>query len=213
MRTVLQRVKSASVTVDGELISQIGKGLLVLAAISRDDTENDVESMAAKILKAKLFDDDKDPPANWKRGVAEVGGEILCVSQFTLLASVKKGNKPDFHQSANGLKAKTLYQSFFKRVQELYVPERVKDGVFAAMMDVALVNDGPVGIDYQCLDGEVTIQIDTNPPKMNDPTSLGPSGVGTPSSSTASTAVDADDLVNNMTRITKEFKIPAELLE
>ena len=79
----------------------------------------------------------------------------LLVSQFTLLASLKKGNKPDFHQSASGLKAKTLYQAFFKKVQELYEPERVKDGIFAAMMDVALVNDGPVGLDYTCLDGEV----------------------------------------------------------
>ncbi|KAF2871493.1 D-Tyr tRNAtyr deacylase-like domain-containing protein, partial [Massariosphaeria phaeospora] len=202
---VLQRVKSASVTVDGELISTIGKGLLVLAAIAKDDTEKDVESMASKILKAKLFDDGNEPPVGvtqWKRGVADIGGEVLCVSQFTLLASVKKGNKPDFHQSANGNKAKTLYQSFFKKVQDLYDPSKVKDGVFAAMMDVALVNDGPV-----------TIQIDTNPPKMEDPTSLGPSGLASPSGSTASTVVDVNDLVNNMTRITKEFKIPAELLE
>lgn len=162
MRAVLQRVKSASVTVDGVLISEIGKGLLVLAAVSKDDTEKDVESMANKILKAKLWDDtEKDPVARWKLGVREIEGEILCVSQFTLLASMKKGNKPDFHQSANGLKAKTLYHAFFKRMGELYTPDKVKDGVFAAMMDVALVNDGPV-----------TIQIDTDPPKMDDPTSL-----------------------------------------
>ncbi|KAF2201409.1 D-tyrosyl-tRNA deacylase-like protein [Delitschia confertaspora ATCC 74209] len=193
MRTVLQRVKSASVTVDGELISQIGKGLLVLAAISKDDTEKDVESMAAKILKAKLFDDGTgEQKGNWKRGVMDIGGEVLCVSQFTLLASVKKGNKPDFHQSASGVKAKELYQTFFKKVGEIYQPDKVKDGIFAAMMDVALVNDGPV-----------TIQIDTNPPKMEDPSGL----------STPSTTVDANDLVNKMTNITKEFKIPAELLE
>ncbi|KAF2008061.1 D-tyrosyl-tRNA deacylase-like protein [Amniculicola lignicola CBS 123094] len=200
MRAVLQKVKSASVTVNGELVSQIGKGLLVFAAISKDDTDKDVESMADKILKAKLFDDDdKDPPARWKRGVADVEGEVLCVSQFTLLATVKKGNKPDFHNSASGLKAKTLYTAFFRQVQRLYQPEKVKDGIFAAMMDVALVNDGPV-----------TIQIDTNPPKMEDPTSLG--GFDTPGN-TATTAVDVNDLVNNMTRITKEFQIPVELLE
>jgi D-tyrosyl-tRNA(Tyr) deacylase len=209
MRTVLQRVKSASVTVDGELISQIGKGLLVLAAISKDDTKKDVESMAGKILKAKLFDDDtKEPPTRWKRGVADIGGEILCVSQFTLLASLKKGNKPDFHQSANGTKAKELYQAFFNKVKELYEPDKVKDGIFAAMMDIALVNDGPVGIDYSALDGEVTIQIDTNPPRMEDPT-----GLGGDTASTTSTAVDMNDLVENLPRITKEFKIPAELLE
>ncbi|KAF1970077.1 hypothetical protein BU23DRAFT_557236 [Bimuria novae-zelandiae CBS 107.79] len=203
MRTVLQRVKSASVTVDGQLVSSIGNGLLVLAAISKDDTEKDVDSMPGKILKAKLWDDEAtDPPGKWKKNVMEIEGEVLCVSQFTLLASVKKGNKPSFHQSASGVKAKELYQAFFKNVQNSYKPEKVKDGLFAAMMDVALVNDGPV-----------TIQIDTDPPKMDDPTSLGPSGIGTPSGSTTSTAVDINDLVNNMTRIQKEFKIPAELLE
>lgn len=189
MRAVLQRVKSASVTVDGELISTIGKGLLVLAAISKDDTEKDCQTMAGKILKAKLFDDEKtDPPGRWKCGVADIGGEVLCVSQFTLLASLKKGNKPSFHQSANGDKAKILYKSFFNQVKELYEPEKVKDGLFAAMMDVALVNDGPV-----------TIQIETDPPKMDDPTSLGSN--------------DVNDLVNKMTHITKEFQIPVELLE
>ncbi|KAF1836488.1 D-tyrosyl-tRNA deacylase [Decorospora gaudefroyi] len=159
MRTVLQRVKSASVTVDGELISSIGKGLLVLAAISKDDTEKDVEAMASKILKAKLWDDEaKEPPGRWKCAVPDIQGEVLCVSQFTLLASMKKGNKPDFHQSASGDKAKMLYQTFFKKVAALYEPDKVKDGLFAAMMDVALVNDGPVGLDYTCLDGEVQLQ-------------------------------------------------------
>ncbi|KAL5121576.1 D-tyrosyl-tRNA(Tyr) deacylase [Pleosporales sp. CAS-2024a] len=156
MRTIVQRVKSASVTVDGQLVSSIGRGLLVLAAVSKDDTEKDVESMAGKILKTKFWDDEsKDPPARWKCSVQDIGCEVLCVSQFTLLASVKKGNKPDFHQSAGGDKARTLYQTFYNKVGELYDSKKVKDGVFAAMMDVALVNDGPV-----------TIQIDTNPPKM-----------------------------------------------
>lgn len=77
------------------------------------------------------------------------------MSQFTLLASTKKGNKPDFHQSASGVKAKELYRAFFKKVQDLHEPEKVKDGIFAAMMDVALVNDGPVGLDYSCIDGVV----------------------------------------------------------
>ncbi|KAF2848403.1 D-tyrosyl-tRNA deacylase-like protein [Plenodomus tracheiphilus IPT5] len=156
MRTVLQRVKSASVTVDGQLVSSIGKGLLVLAAISKDDTEKDVEAMASKILKAKLWDDEsKEPPGRWKHSVKDIDGEILCVSQFTLHASLKKGNKPDFHQSASGDKARTLYQTFYDKVGGLYETDKVKDGVFAAMMDVALVNDGPV-----------TIQIDTEPPKI-----------------------------------------------
>lgn len=72
-----------------------------------------------------------------------------------MLATTKKGNKPDFHQSASGVKAKSLYQHFFKQVQDQFGPDKVKDGLFAAMMDVALVNDGPVGLDYTCLDNEV----------------------------------------------------------
>jgi D-tyrosyl-tRNA(Tyr) deacylase len=75
---------------------------------------------------------------------------MTAVSQFTLLASMKKGNKPDFHQSASGDKARTLYQTFFKKVGALYETDKVKDGLFAAMMDVSLVNDGPVGLDYSC---------------------------------------------------------------
>ncbi|KAL6165786.1 D-tyrosyl-tRNA(Tyr) deacylase [Exserohilum turcicum] len=212
MRTVLQRVKSASVTVDGQLISSIGKGLLVLAAVSKDDTEKDVEAMAAKVLKAKLWDDEsKDPPGRWKCAVTDIQGEVLCVSQFTLLASMKKGNKPDFHQSANGDQARTLYQAFFNKVGALYKTEKVKDGLFAAMMDVALVNDGPVGLDYTSLDGEVTIHIDTNPPKTQNTSDPGSESAG--SNSKRPPTVDVNDLVDNLTKITKEFKIPVERLD
>ena len=80
---------------------------------------------------------------------------MSLVSQFTLLASTKKGNKPDFHKSASGSQAKELYDKFFAKVQSTYKPERVKDGVFQAMMDVGLINDGPVGVDYSCEDGAV----------------------------------------------------------
>jgi D-tyrosyl-tRNA(Tyr) deacylase len=188
------------VTVDGKLISSIGKGLLVLAAISKDDTEKDVEAMAAKVLKAKLWDDDSKDPPGWRRNVADIQGEVLCVSQFTLLASMEKGNKPSFHQSANGDNARTLYQAFFNKVRALYGTEKVKDGLFAAMMDVALVNDGPV-----------TIQIDTKPPKVEGSDQPG-SGSGSSKAKKPQT-VDVNDLVDNMTKITQEFKIPVERLE
>ncbi|KAJ9624921.1 D-tyrosyl-tRNA(Tyr) deacylase [Taxawa tesnikishii (nom. ined.)] len=168
MKTVLQRVKSASVTVDGQLISTIGKGILVFAAVGKDDTQKEVESMASKILKVKLWDDDEGK--KWKRNVQEIEGEVLCVSQFTLLASTKKGNKPDFHKSAGPNQARELYDRFFSKVQALYKTERVKNGVFQAMMDVGLVNDGPVGVDYTCEDGAVTIEINTDPPPMDNPT-------------------------------------------
>ncbi|KAF1354797.1 D-Tyr tRNAtyr deacylase-like domain-containing protein [Delphinella strobiligena] len=161
MKTVIQRVKSASVTVDGQLISTIGKGLLVLTAVAKEDTKKEAESMASKILKVKLWDDDKG--GKWKCNVQDIQGEVLCVSQFTLLASTKKGNKPDFHKSASAEQAKELYDHFFAKVQSLYNKDKVKNGVFQAMMDVGLINDGPVGLgpiglDYCSVDEQVNIQ-------------------------------------------------------
>jgi len=169
-------VKSASVTVDGQLISSIAKGVLIFAAIGKDDTPKETESMASKVLKVKLWEDDQG--GKWKKNVQEINGEVLCgmyfhsqspsypaasqtnmvcaVSQFTLLASTKKGNKPDFHKSASAAKGKELYDHFLARVRSQYREDRVKDGVFQAMMDVALVNDGPVGVDYRCIDEAVS---------------------------------------------------------
>jgi len=186
MKTVIQRVKSASVTVDGQLISSIGKGLLVFAAVGKDDTQKEAESMASKILKVKLWDDDKG--GKWKCNVQEIDGEVLCVSQFTLLATTKKGNKPDFHKSAPASAAKELYDAFFQKTQSLYRPERVKDGVFQAMMDVGLINDGPV-----------TIEINTDPPKMDNPTSFDLPIEG--------------DAISVKGKVQKTFTLPASLLE
>jgi len=182
MKTVLQRVKSASVTVDGQLISTIQKGVLIFAAIAKDDTPAEVESMAAKVLKVKLWDDGEG--GKWKRNVQDIDGEVLCVSQFTLLASTKKGNKPSFHASAQPALGRELYDRFVTQVRQLYQSDRVKDGVFQAMMDVGLVNDGPV-----------TIEIETNPP----PSKI-PSSTQEPQSSTKS-------------HVSQTFELPASLLE
>ncbi|KAI2640233.1 D-Tyr tRNAtyr deacylase-like domain-containing protein [Xylaria nigripes] len=140
--TILQRVLSASVTVENEVVSSIKRGILVFAAIAPGDTQKEADTLAAKVLNLKLWDDDSG--ARWKKNVQEIDGEVLCVSQFTLLASTKKGKKPDFHGAAGGEESKNLYQYFFEKVQKGYAPEKVKDGVFQAMMQVALVNDGPV---------------------------------------------------------------------
>ncbi|KPI40325.1 D-tyrosyl-tRNA(Tyr) deacylase [Cyphellophora attinorum] len=152
MKAILQRVLSASVAVDGSTVSSIGKGVLVLAAISPHDTPKDCDSLAAKVLKMKLWPDGNGGP--WKKSVQDIDGEVLCVSQFTLYANTKKGNKPDFHGSAKPEVAKELYHYFVSQVQKLYVADRVKDGVFQAMMQVSLVNDGPV-----------TLEISTDPKK------------------------------------------------
>jgi D-aminoacyl-tRNA deacylase len=142
MKAILQRVLSSSVTVNDQLVSSIGKGILVLAAIGPNDTRKDADSMASKIVKMRLWPDDNE--SHWKKSVKDVEGEILCVSQFTLMANTKKGNKPDFHGAAKPEFAKELYDYFVTRIRELHGSDRVKDGIFQAMMQVALVNDGPV---------------------------------------------------------------------
>ncbi|APA11559.1 hypothetical protein sscle_08g063290 [Sclerotinia sclerotiorum 1980 UF-70] len=152
MKAILQRVLSASVTVDKQLISSIGKGILVFAAVAPGDTEKDAESLAAKVLKMRLWDDENG--GRWKQSVQDIQGEVLCVSQFTLLASTKKGSKPDFHGAMGGEEAKQLYQLFVEKVQQGYKSERVKDGVFQAMMEVALVNDGPVTLEMSTRSNE-----------------------------------------------------------
>ncbi|KAL2105061.1 hypothetical protein VUR80DRAFT_9071 [Thermomyces stellatus] len=142
MKAIIQRVLSASVTVDKEVVSSIGKGVLVLAAVAAGDTEKEAETLANKVLRLKLWPDDNG--GMWKRNVTDIEGEVLCVSQFTLLAKTSKGNKPDFHRAAGGDEARRLYNYFLQRVRAGYDAERVKDGKFQAMMEVALVNDGPV---------------------------------------------------------------------
>ncbi|KAI1389517.1 D-Tyr tRNAtyr deacylase-like domain-containing protein [Hypoxylon trugodes] len=165
MKAILQRVLSASVTVEKEVVSSIGKGVLVFAAVAPGDTEKEAESLAAKVLKLKLWDDDTG--GRWKKSVMDIGGEVLCVSQFTLLASTKKGNKPDFHGAMGGDEAKRLYEHFFNKVQQGYTNERVKNGVFQAMMEVALVNDGPVTLELSA--GQKPIPTPT--PKPAEPPS------------------------------------------
>ncbi|EEA24986.1 aminoacyl-tRNA hydrolase, putative [Talaromyces marneffei ATCC 18224] len=149
MKAVLQRVKSASVTVDNQLISSIGQGILVFAGVGKEDTEKDVDILAARVLKAKLWPDETNSKTSWKRNVQDIGGEVLCVSQFTLYGHIKKGNKPDFHAAADPETARRLYDRFVQKVGELYKSERVKNGVFQAMMEVELKNDGPVGLYFR----------------------------------------------------------------
>jgi len=180
MKAVLQRVSSASVTVDKQLVSSIGRGILVFAAVGPDDTPKEADSLAAKVLKLKMWPDDSGGTVcahqehgrcgrckMWKKNVQEIQGEVLCVSQFTLLAQIKKGNKPDFRGAADVNKARELYDCFYRKVRGLYTPDRVKNGVFQAMMEVGLVNDGPVGVDYRSDDGAVTLEIETNPPEKH----------------------------------------------
>eukprot|EP01135_Chromosphaera_perkinsii_P006974 Nk52_evm1s641 gene=Nk52_evmTU1s641 len=142
MRAVIQRVKQASVIVDGAEVSRIGRGLLVLVGISKDDGKEDMEYIMRKVLRSRLWDNDKG--VSWRNSVEDLDYEILCVSQFTLYGHVKKGNKPDFHGSMGAAGAKVMYDELLERLRGEYKADKIKDGVFQAMMDVSLVNDGPV---------------------------------------------------------------------
>lgn len=142
MRTVIQRVQHASVAIDGAVRSEIGKGLLILVGFEDSDTGKEIVRMAKKIVNMRIFDDDKGV---MNRSVLEIGGEILIVSQFTLYASTKKGNRPSYIHAAKPDIAIPLYESFCKEV-EMQLGREVKTGVFGADMKVYLLNDGPVTI-------------------------------------------------------------------
>lgn len=144
MKAVIQRVKSASVTVDGNVVGQIGKGYLVLLGVVEGDTKAHAEVMANKTSALRIFCDEND---KMNKSVLDIDGEILVVSQFTLCADVKKGNRPSFTQSAHPDTANELYEYYMQCLKNNGV-KNVEHGIFAADMDVALVNDGPVTILY-----------------------------------------------------------------
>lgn len=142
MRLVIQRVKEASVTVDGKVVSAIGQGLFILVGVENGDTDADMEWLAAKAAGLRIFNDE-DCVMN--RSVVDVDGQLLAVSQFTLTASTKKGNRPSYIRAAGHELAVPLYDKFCLRLSEI-VGRPVQKGVFGADMQCALVNDGPVTI-------------------------------------------------------------------
>lgn len=139
MRAVVQRVKQGSVTVDREIVGQIGRGLLVLLGVANDDTTEDADFMVSKIVHLRIFEDENQ---KMNRSLLDVGGEMLVVSQFTLLGDCRKGRRPSFINAAGPEQATELYEYFVKKTHEKGIS--VKTGQFRAMMEVALINDGPV---------------------------------------------------------------------
>ncbi len=142
MRAVVQRVSEASVTVDGKITGSIREGLLVLIAVHREDTDDQLRWMAEKLRKLRIFEDED---GKMNRSVEDVGGGILLVSQFTLYGELKKGTRPSFTGSAGPEKAEQMYDRLADLLKES-LPGRVGTGIFAAKMEVSLVNDGPVTI-------------------------------------------------------------------
>lgn len=142
MRVVVQRVKHAQVEVEGQKISSIRDGLLVLAAFKNDDTLESLRWMAGKLSRLRIFDDEQGA---MNCSVLDVGGDIMVVSQFTLFAKVKKGNRPSYIESAKGEIAEPLFETFCREV-EAAIGKPVARGSFGADMQVSLCNDGPVTI-------------------------------------------------------------------
>lgn len=142
MRAVIQRVRQASVTTGGTLLSEIGPGLLVFAGIEEADSDADIEWLSNKIVRLRIFN---DPDGVMNLSVTEAGGEIMVISQFTLHASTKKGNRPSYIKAARPETAVPVYNRFIDRLSDL-AGRSIASGKFGAMMDVTLVNDGPVTI-------------------------------------------------------------------
>ena len=142
MRIVIQRVLRASVTIDNQVVSSIGKGLMILVGVREADTVPDMQWLAAKAANMRIFDDENGA---MNRSVMDVDGEILAVSQFTLNASTKKGNRPSYIHAAGHELAVPLYDGFCNELQNI-TGKTVQKGVFGADMKVELINDGPVTI-------------------------------------------------------------------
>lgn len=141
MRLVIQRVKKARVLVNGEVISSISRGLLVLLGVSEDDTEVDVQYLADKTVNLRIFEDSEE---KMNLSVHDINGEILVVSQFTLYGDCRKGRRPSFANAARPDKAIPLYEAYISALTNM--GHKPQTGVFQAMMDVELTNDGPVTI-------------------------------------------------------------------
>lgn len=141
MRAVLQRVSRAKVTVDGEITGEIGRGIMVLLGVSRTDSESDVSFLVDKIVNLRIFDDDQ---GKMNLSLNDISGSLLVVSQFTLYADTRKGRRPSYLDAAGPDEANRLYEVFVAAARK--VCRQVETGRFQAMMDVELVNDGPVTI-------------------------------------------------------------------
>ena len=141
MRAVVQRVKSASVNVDGELVSEIGAGVLIFFGVAHDDTTTELEYIANKVANLRIFEDTE---GKMNCSLLETGGAALVVSQFTLYGDCRKGRRPSFIKAARPETANALYEQFITALEQQNI--RTQGGTFQAMMDVELINDGPVTI-------------------------------------------------------------------
>lgn len=141
MITVIQRVREAKVEVEGEVVGQIGRGILVLVAVERGDSESKAEKLARRLLSYRIFADQED---KMNLSVVDTGGELLLVPQFTLAADTRKGTRPSFTPAAPPEKGKALFDRLVEKLREAYDPQKIATGRFGANMAVTLINEGPV---------------------------------------------------------------------
>ncbi|WP_314004538.1 D-aminoacyl-tRNA deacylase [Gemella morbillorum] len=146
MKVILQKVKKASVSVDGKIVGEIDKGYCLLVGVHKESTEADAKYLAKKIVEARLFEDENE---KLNFGLKDVNGSILSVSQFTLYADTKKGKRPSFTHAASAEEANELYNKFNEYLREEGI--KVETGIFQTMMEVNIINDGPVTIIYEKL--------------------------------------------------------------
>lgn len=146
MKVILQKVKKASVSVDGKIVGEIDKGYCLLVGVHKESTEVDAKYLAKKIVEARLFEDENE---KLNLGLKDVNGSILSVSQFTLYADTKKGKRPSFTNAASAEEANELYNKFNEYLREEEI--KVETGIFQTMMEVNIINDGPVTIIYEKL--------------------------------------------------------------
>ena len=146
MKVILQKVKKASVSVDGKIVGEIDKGYCLLVGVHKESTEADAKYLAKKIVEARLFEDENE---KLNLGLKDVNGSILSVSQFTLYADTKKGKRPSFTNAVSAEEANELYNKFNEYLREEGI--KVETGIFQTMMEVNIINDGPVTIIYEKL--------------------------------------------------------------
>jgi D-tyrosyl-tRNA(Tyr) deacylase len=146
MKALIQRVSEASVEADGRRVAEIGRGLLVLLGVTHGDGEKDVDWLARKIPALRIFEDEA---GLMNRSVADIGGAVVVVSQFTLYADTRKGNRPSFVDAARPEQAEPLYEDLVRRLRQTLGADRVATGVFGAEMKVRLLNDGPVTVELR----------------------------------------------------------------
>ncbi|HMD13047.1 MAG TPA: D-aminoacyl-tRNA deacylase [Bacteroidota bacterium] len=143
MKALIQRVKNASVTIDGSVQSNIGQGILIFLGVGVNDTEKDADYLARRCADLRIFEDNQ---AKMNLSVRSIHGSVLIVSQFTLFADTAKGNRPSFTDAAPPQSAESLYEYFVSRMKNEIGADNVQTGIFRSMMDVQLINDGPVTI-------------------------------------------------------------------